>query len=83
MRGVDQADDAVLDEVADVDRIRHGRGHAPRERFDEGDAGDDAAVLTGGNGLGAHYQVSFGDSGSEYISRPSRADAHHRNGDTN
>ena len=46
VRRVDQADHAVLDQVADVDRIRHRRRHAPRERFDERQAGDDAAVVT-------------------------------------
>jgi hypothetical protein len=36
--GIDQADDAVLDEITDVDRIRHGGRHASRERFHEPDA---------------------------------------------
>ena len=54
VRGVDQAEDAVLHEVADVDRVRHRRRHAARERFDKREAGDDAAILTGGDGLGAH-----------------------------
>ena len=44
--GVDQPEDAVLHEVADVDRVRHRRRHAAGERFDEGQAGNDAAVLT-------------------------------------
>jgi len=35
MRGIDQADHTVLDEVAEVNRMRHGRRHAPRERFNE------------------------------------------------
>ena len=52
--GVDQAEDAVLHEVADVDRVRHRRRHAARERLDKRKPGDDAAVLARGNGLGAH-----------------------------
>ena len=40
--GVDQADHAVLDQVADVDRVRHRGRHAAGERFDERQAGDDA-----------------------------------------
>ena len=54
VRGVDQADHAVLHEIADVDRVRHRRRHAAGERFDERQTGDDAAILTGGNRLGAH-----------------------------
>ena len=54
VRRVDQAEHAVLNEIADVDRVRHRRRHASRERFDERQAGDDSAVLTGGDGLGAH-----------------------------
>ena len=61
--GVDQSDHAVLDEVADVDRIRHRRRHASRERLDEGDARDDSAVLMGGNGLGAHASLLGGIRG--------------------
>ena len=54
LRGVDQAEDAVLHEIADVDRVRHRGGHAPGQRFDKRQTGDDAAILTGGDRLGAH-----------------------------
>ena len=49
--GVDQAEDAVLHEIADVDGVRHRGGHAPGQRLDKGQAGDDAAILAGGDGL--------------------------------
>ena len=59
VRGIDQADDAVLDEIADVDRVRHRGRHAARERFDERDPRDDPAILMGGNRLGAHVSHSL------------------------
>ena len=36
---VDEADHAVLHQVAQVDRVRHRGGHAPGERLDEREAG--------------------------------------------
>jgi hypothetical protein len=54
VRGIDQADDAVLYEIADVDGVGHGCRHASRERFDKRDARDDSTIVVGGNGLGAH-----------------------------
>ncbi len=54
VRRVDQAEHAVLNEIADVDRVRHRGGHPPGERFNKGNTGDDAAVLTGGDWLDAH-----------------------------
>ena len=45
--GVDQPDDAVLHQVSHVNRMRHGRGHAARERFDKRQSGDDATALGG------------------------------------
>ena len=54
VRRVDQAEDPVLNEVADVDRVRHRRRHAARERLHEGKARNDTSVLTGDNGLNAH-----------------------------
>ena len=54
VRGVDQTDHAVLDEIADVDRVRHRRRHAARERFDKRQTRNDSAILAGGNRLGAH-----------------------------
>ena len=35
MGRVDQSDHAFLDEIADIDRVRHRRGQSPRERFDK------------------------------------------------
>ena len=34
--GVDQTDDAILNEIAQVDRMRHGRRHPPRQRLHKG-----------------------------------------------
>jgi hypothetical protein len=61
VRGVDEPDDAVLDEVTDIDRIRHGRRHTAREGFDKRDPRDDPASLIGSNGMGAHSSL-LGDS---------------------
>ena len=44
--GVDEPDDAVLDEIADVDRVRHRRGDAAGELFDERKGGDNAPVCS-------------------------------------
>src|SRR4029077_3650457 len=46
--GVNQSEDAVLDEIADVDRVRHGRCHAAGQRLDKREPGDNAAILAGG-----------------------------------
>ena len=55
VRGVDQTEHAVLDEITDVDRVRHRGGHAPSKRFDEWNSGDDAMFpIGGGDRLGAH-----------------------------
>jgi hypothetical protein len=35
MRRVDETQHAILDEVAEVDRVRHGRRHPAGQRFDE------------------------------------------------
>src|SRR5204862_6949068 len=72
---VDQPDDSVLHKVAHVDRMRHRRRHPARERFDEGESGDYATILTGGDGLGAHLislTIRDGDDlrGSRTLSIP-------------
>jgi hypothetical protein len=54
VRGIDQSDDAVLHQVADIDRVRHRRRHAAGKRFDKRETGNDAAVVSGGDRLGAH-----------------------------
>ncbi len=57
VRGIDEADDAVLDEIADVNRVRHRGRHAAGKLLDEGNAGDDAGGVCGG--LGAHQCVDL------------------------
>jgi len=54
VRGIDQADHPVLDQVAKVDRVWHRGGDTPGERLDEGHAGGDAFTLGLGNGLALH-----------------------------
>ena len=55
--GIDEAEDAVLDEIADVDRVRHGGRHATGKLLDEGNAGDDAGGVC--SGLGTHQCVDL------------------------
>ena len=45
VRRVDETEHAVLHEVAEVDRVRHRRRHAPGERFDERQTRDDSFLL--------------------------------------
>jgi hypothetical protein len=45
VRRVDQSDDSVLDEVADVDRVGHRGRHATGELLDERDSVDHPRVL--------------------------------------
>ena len=52
--GVDQAEHAVLHEIAQLDRMRHRRGHAAGQRFDERQAGGDAFTLIVSKGLTLH-----------------------------
>jgi len=56
--GIDQADHAILHQVAQVDRVRHGCRHAAGQCFDKRDAGFDAAGFTRRRvfvgGLGSH-----------------------------
>ena len=54
VRRVDQPEHTVLNQIPHVDRIRHGCGHASGKRLDERQTGDNATVVTDGNGLGAH-----------------------------
>ncbi|MGC4082448.1 MAG: hypothetical protein QM736_10165 [Vicinamibacterales bacterium] len=56
--GIDETKDPVLDEVADVNRVRHRRRHAAGQRFNKWQAGHDSAVLSGGSGLNGHLLVS-------------------------
>ena len=51
---VDQAEHAVLHQVAELDRVRHRRGDATRQRLHEGKAGGDAITLTGDERLTLH-----------------------------
>jgi len=41
---INQTDDSVLDEIAQINRMRHGGGHAPRQRFDEWQASLDQGI---------------------------------------
>jgi hypothetical protein len=45
MSGVDQPDDAVLDEVTDIDRMRHGGRHPAGELLNERDGSENARVV--------------------------------------
>ena len=51
---VDQPDHAVLHQVAELDRVGHRRGHAPRERLDERQSGGNAVAIVVGEGLTLH-----------------------------
>jgi hypothetical protein len=46
--GVDQADNTVLDEVTDIDRMGHGCCHAASKLFNERDARDHSRILIAG-----------------------------------
>jgi len=79
VRGIDETDDAVLDEVANIDRMGHRGRHAARELFDEGDAVDDAGVV--GAGLGAHVMCcSSGPSLSQPKYQTAQPRSFRRNG---
>ena len=54
---VDETDHPVLDQVAELDGMRHRRGDAAGERLDEGQPGGDAIAVTGGKGLTLHGSV--------------------------
>ncbi len=54
VRCVDESDHAVLNQIADIDRVRHGGRDATGELFDERKAGYDAGVLFAC--LGAHLR---------------------------
>jgi len=56
VRRVDQPDDSVLDEVANVDRVGHGRRHSSGKLLDERETGYNAGVLCGD--LRAHRMSS-------------------------
>src|SRR5205823_4234945 len=59
-RRVDQPEHTVLDQVAELDRVRHRGGDAARQRFHEREAGGDAIALTGDERLTLHFVGSFG-----------------------
>ena len=60
VRGVNQPDDAVLDEVADVDRVGHGRRHSSGKLLDERKTGNDAGIFFAGSGTARAHDVSSG-----------------------
>jgi len=45
MRCVNQSNDPVLDEIADVDRVGHGRRYSASKLLDKRKAGNDAGIL--------------------------------------
>ena len=55
---IDQADHAVLHEIAQLDRVRHRRGDAASERFDERKSRGNAVTLTGCDWLTLHDLLS-------------------------
>ena len=56
-RRVDETEHAVLDQVSQLDRVRHRRGDAPRQRFHEGKTGGDPGTLTGDERLALHLRL--------------------------
>jgi hypothetical protein len=72
VRGVDQAKHAILNEVADVDRIRHRRRHPARQGFDKRKSRDNSTILAGCHWLDAHWslQMSFEDGFRGHESPP-------------
>jgi len=54
MRRVDQPDDAVLHQVAEIDRMRHGRRHSTRERLNKRQSRFDSVGVTGGGSGSFH-----------------------------
>ena len=54
VRRVDEPDDSILHQIADVDRVRHRRRDAAGELLDEGDAGNDSRILLMNDVKGAH-----------------------------
>jgi len=62
MSRVDQANDAILDEVTDIDRVRHGRRNTAGKLFNEGYARDDSRMITDGLLLGAAHLEPPGSS---------------------
>ena len=53
-RRVDETEHSILDQIAQLNRVRHRRGDAARQRFHEGKAGGDPDTLTGGERLTLH-----------------------------
>jgi len=54
LRRVNQAEHAVLHQIADVDRVGHRGGEPARKRFDEGKTGHHASALVGGKRCDVH-----------------------------
>ena len=73
VRGIDEADDAILDEIANIDGVGHRGRHATSELLDEGNAVHDAGGVGGGK-LGAHQCVDLRD----LLSQPKYQTAQHR-----
>jgi len=50
---IDETDHAILHEIAEINGVRHGRGHATRQRLNEGQSGFHAVRFCGR--LGTHF----------------------------
>ena len=48
MRRVNEANHAILNEVANINRVRHGGSHPSSQLLDEGQAGDNVGILLRG-----------------------------------
>jgi hypothetical protein len=49
VRSIDQADDAVLDEVTNINRMRHRGSHSSCERLHKGKTSNNSTALGGGH----------------------------------
>jgi hypothetical protein len=57
VRSVDQAENAILDQVSNVDGVWHRRRHSTGQGLNEGQSSDDSAVLSdGGGNFDAHLR---------------------------
>jgi hypothetical protein len=52
--GVDEANHAVLDQIVQLDRVRHRGGDPARKRFDERQTGGNTVPIVGGEWLTLH-----------------------------
>ena len=82
VRGIDQAEHPVLNQVADVDRVRHRSGKAASQGLHEGETGNDALAFVGEDGLDLHVRSCVcvscvGEPGCWRAASPCRRPAPH------